>query len=70
MRKLLITALVVLCAACADTGNTASTQDIHASRFIYDAAAKPIVVAGGGKFIYDASAPELHASRFVVENNQ
>ena len=69
MRKLLIAALVISCAACVDTGSTASTQDIHASRFIYDPSAKPIVVSGGN-FVYDPATPVLRASSFMVENNQ
>jgi len=67
MRKLLVAALVICCTACADTGST-SDKDIHGSRFIYDPSAKPIVVSGGS-FIYDPAAPELHASRFVIESN-
>ncbi len=68
MRKILIAALIVGCAACADTGANSDRHDIRASGFIYDSNAKPVVL-NNGTFIYDPNAPALRGSSFLVRQN-
>ena len=64
MRSILIAALLIGCAACADT--RADRHEIRASGFIYDPKAQPIVVDRGA-FIYDPNAPALRGSSFILK---
>jgi hypothetical protein len=66
--KRIILAVIFLCAACADTGATADKPVIRASGFIYDPNAKTVVLDNGA-FVYDANAPALRASQFLVTKN-
>ena len=64
MRSILIAALIIGCAACADMG--ADRHEIRASGFIYDPKAQPIVVDRGA-FVYDADASALRGSSFILK---